>query len=251
MQLPLVGEQEDFQGTDYQVSINYPEGYEWLNAVISYQPLELFRHPTTKILKCTLNFQPRKPLRQNLPVVVENPLGQKWRFVLQTSIAQAAVMKTIVVESPLNVETAKKIQIDEPIRQRTHFSASLAPGSTPEFRIFPDHGVIEASLSHRNDLPVDVLFRPTAYGKVMRAVLIIDTMDIEYVIEIIGTLPEYVPPIIEFSGRIMTAMTDSTRISQSARKPRRNIIRENIESVKLSRPQTTRTSRTPRPPFLH
>jgi hypothetical protein len=252
LQFPLVGEQEVLNGEDYTLTIEYPDGFDWLRALVTFQPFVLIRSALTPILEVTLSVAPRKPLKQTLQAIVENPIGQKWKFALKTVISQAAIMKTLLIESPLNVETAKRIVVDEPIRQRTPFTAHLAPGSKPEFRVTPDKGVIEASLRASNELPVEVLFKPTTYGKAVRGVLVIDTIDVQYVIELQGRLPEYIPPIILHSGMINTDITDSARslrASLSARKLR-NIIRDNINSVKLTRPKTTRVSHGGRRPFL-
>jgi hypothetical protein len=251
MQFPLVGEQEDFEGKDYQVAVECPEGFEWVHSALTYQPFELVEQQLSRVLNVTILFEPRKPFRHNLQVVVENPLGQKWRFVLRTTILQAEPMKTIVIDSPLNVETSKRVEVDEPIRQRTYFKAYFAPGSTTEFRLIPTHGVLEASLGLHNELPIDIVFFPTTYGKAMRGVLVVDTYDVEFVFEVLGRFPEYVPPLIEFSGRIDTTIPESARLAQSERKVKRNIIRDNIESVKLARPKTTRIGRKLRPPFLY
>jgi len=204
IQIPLIGEEEEFSGSDYQVSIDYPEGYEWLHSVISYEPFEIVQQLATRILKVTLNFQPRRPIRENLQLVAENPLGQKWSFILKTIISQPPIMKIITLESYLNIETSTRIQLDEPIRQKTYFTARLTPGSTVEFRVLPSHGVVETSLSHQDEFLVEVFFKPTSYGKIMRAVLVLDTNDVEYVIEVLGKLPEYVPPFFEHSRRIIT-----------------------------------------------
>jgi hypothetical protein len=160
-------------------------------------------------------------------------------------------MKMIVIDSPLNVEVSKGVEVDEPIRQRTRFKAYLALGSTTEFRLIPTHRLLEASLGRHNELPIDIVFLPTTYGKVMRAVIVVDLFDVEFVIVVLGRLPEYVPPLVEFSRRTDPTMPESARLAMSERKVKRNIIRDNIESVKLARPKTTRIGRKLRPPFLY
>jgi hypothetical protein len=61
----------------------------------------------------------------------------------------------------------------------------------------------------KNEIPVEILFKPTTYGKAMHGVLIIDTFDVQYVIELQGTLPVYFLPLILHSGMIDTPLPES------------------------------------------
>jgi len=74
IQIPLITEGKESSGSDYQVSIDYLEDYKWLHSVISYELFEIIQQLTTCILKVNLNFQPRRPIRENLQLVDENPL---------------------------------------------------------------------------------------------------------------------------------------------------------------------------------
>lgn len=252
MEFPLVGEKEQFKDSDYQLTIEYPAGYEWMRSAISTQPLVLERNGGTPTIFVTLDCFPRKPANVTLQIIISNPLGQRWRFSFRAHITRAGVMKTITIESPLNCLTQHRVTIDEPIHQRTRFTADFAPGTCEEFDLSPNHGVIEASLQPRNELPFDILFKPTTYGKQMRGILIIDTIDVEYIIEVIGRLPSYVPPLVMKSGKINTTMPESAvRLSETQGGRRRNIIRDNIDNVKLSRPNTVRSLKLGKAPFRH
>jgi hypothetical protein len=72
---------------------------------------------------------------------------------------------------------------------------------------------------------------------------------VEYVYEVQGKLPEYVPPVV-LRSVIDTGEPESAivrRVAQSTRR-KRNIMKENIQKVRVSRPGTARV-RTGRAPF--
>ena len=243
MEFPLVGEQEQFLDSDYVVKIEYPSGSEWMKSALTVKGVAIERNDPTPKMTVTLECLARKPISNTLSLIIENPMDQKWKFSFRVQIARSGTMKTMIVESPLNCLARYPIIIDAPIHQKTPFTADFAPGSSEELQLSADQGVLEVSLQPHNVLPVEILFTPTTYGKQMRGVLVIETIDAEYMIEVIGRFPSYMPPIVTKSGKIDTTRPDSARRITSAR--RRNYIKDNIEKAKLSRPQTVRSSRAP------
>ena len=75
------------------------------------------------------------------------------------------------------------------------------------------------------------------YGKLMRGLLVIDTLEQQILFEVVGKVPDYVPPIIKTS-RIDTSMPPSARRFAESRNEmkKRNIIKENIENVRNQKP---------------
>ena len=251
LEFPLVGEQEAFKESDYTAQIEHPSGYEWIKPAISVKDLRIDRREQTPKIFVTLECLARKPANIVSYLIITNPMEQKWKFPFRTQITRSGIMKTLVLESPLNCLTRYPVILDEPIPQRTHFTVDFAPGSSEEFQLNTNEGVLEASLQPHNVIPIEILFQPTTYGKHMKGVLIIETIDVEYIIEVIGRFPSYVPPVITKSGKIDTSRPESARRIRETTSRKRNYIKDNIEKAKLSRPCTVRSSRAARTPFRY
>jgi hypothetical protein len=77
---------------------------------MSFKPFVLVPSAPTSVLQVPMTELARKLLRQPLEAIVENPISQKWRFGLKTFLTQAAIMKTLLIDSPQNIEIIKNIE---------------------------------------------------------------------------------------------------------------------------------------------
>lgn len=230
MVFALIGERETFELSDYKVSLEYPKGYEWMESMVTILPLEEAPGDTRSV-RVTVKFQPRKPVRTTLGIVLENPIHQKWRFHFDAVIERGRVTRIVGIESPLNVATARRIKIGESIQHRMEYRAYFEAGSANELTVVPSSGVLELSLRKEAEFPFEVVFQPRMYGKMMKGLLVVETEEIEFLFEVHGKIPDYVPPNIERSGRIDMSTPEGAR---KKIRTRRNFIRENIERVRQS-----------------
>jgi hypothetical protein len=76
------------------------------------------------------------------------------------------------------------------------------------------------------DVSIEVVFAPKMYGKVLKGLLVLDTIDAQYLFDVFGKTPEYVPPVVK------RAHDDIVMRSEPDQKAKRNIVKENIEKVK-------------------
>ena len=132
-----------------------------------------------------------------------------------------------------------KIYIKEQINVRTPYHAYFACGSAAEFSVTRSEGYIEATLDETVELPFQVVYAPKMYGKVMKGLLVVDTLDVQWTYEYSGKMPDYIPPVIERSGRIDVSTPESVvhwNEIKSARK--KNVVKENIDSARITRPRT-------------
>jgi hypothetical protein len=106
--------------------------------------------------------------------------------------------------------------------------------SVPELSVSPGSGILDISLSPQGEFPFDVIFRPVMYGKMTKGLLAVETEEVEFLFEVHGKIPGYVPPVIERSGLIDVSAPDGATARRSSR---RNYIRENIEGVRLRAPK--------------
>ena len=83
------------------------------------------------------------------------------------------------------------------------------------------------------DLPVEVQFSPKTYGKILKGTLVIDLIDAQFIYDVVGKMPEYIPPVAAASSLShVVEKKDST-----LKKPKRNIIRDNINATKIKKPR--------------
>jgi hypothetical protein len=204
--------------------MDYPHGFEWMQQMITILPVEI----EARNLRLTLKFQPRRSVHTGLAVVVENPLRQKWRFGFDVAIDRAGLTRILNIESSLNIATSKKIKNQEPIPRRCEFRAYFDVGSPTEFSVVPASGILEMSLNPDIEFPFDVVFKPQVYEKMTKALLIVETDEVEFLFEGHGQLLEYAPPKIERSGVLDVSMPE-TGVRRSAR---RHCVRENVDSVR-------------------
>jgi len=241
LELPLIGETEGFSLDNYIVKVELPIGYDWMTRYIDTTALSLRKSLGASIMKISMRFNPRRRVSTVFHLCIENPASQKWRFPVFTKIESGGMLRTMYIESTLNKISMKKVVIPEPITQTTDFHAYFTSGSSVELSLSQSDGIMEQSFADENEISLSIVFHPRTYGKLVKGILIIETEEIEYNFEIIGKMPEYVPPVISKSALINTSMPESARaFNRTHRGKKRNIIRENIQKVKIMKPNSAR-----------
>lgn len=231
LEINLVGESEIFDAQNYNLSLELPQNYDFLRYCIDMKPKEVHRHENATQLLINLRFSPQRPLQICSTLTVRNPLGQEWQFKVDFVVDKGKPLQTIVIESLLNKQGIGKVTVPFTFRNRTPYQAYFSHGSAVEFTVMPTQGIIEPSFGDSTDLPIEVIFAPKMYGKVLKGVLIVDTTDAQYLFELIGKTPEYVPPVVTNAS----SMIHNQSPVQENIKRRRNIIKENIENVKKTK----------------
>jgi hypothetical protein len=240
VRFPLVGEREDFDPSEYIVRIQYPRNYEFLAQSLTIRQDDIQYSDATPVLITTVRYLPKRPVDTVLEISVENPMGQSWKFQMKFVITAAPPVERIVMEGALNKTATCRPTIPEVFGGRTLCHAYFAPGSAGEFTVSDNTSWIEASLSEKCELPFTVVYAPTTYGKVMKGLLVVDTLEAQWTFEFIGKTPDYVPPVIGKSGRIDISPPDGIKMWEKMRSARkRNIVKDNVDFVKLARPRTT------------
>lgn len=235
-ELPLVAESEKCNFNEYKLTVGYPSGYDWLSKILTVRPIEVISKNNSPCLIVLGVIKPLRPIEKTVSLDVTNPLNQTWHFTIDLKIRKGKIMNKIVMESNLKIPSAKRIEVDQVFPVRTAFHVYFAVGSSTEFSVSPSQGYIEPSLEETRQLPFDVIFCPQVYGKLLRGLLVIDMLEQQILVEVFGKVPDYVPPVIK-TGRIDTTMPASARRFAEARceMKKRNIIKENIESVRTPR----------------
>ncbi|OHS94108.1 hypothetical protein TRFO_11380 [Tritrichomonas foetus] len=210
----------------YNVSLELRKEYEWLHKSFIILPIE---HLDDGKARITFKIYPRKPVQTSVVLLIENNYEQKWRYNIGVNIEQGNISRIISLESSINIATSRMIKIVEPIRVQTEFSAYFLPNSSQDLSVSPSHAIIEPSLEDEIEFPFKVTYQPKMYGKMMKGILAIESIDTQYLFEIHGRMPNYHPPNVRKSGKIDTSTPDGAKPIQ---KTTRNFIKENIESIK-------------------
>jgi hypothetical protein len=233
----LVGEQEPLEPADYSVTLAMPTGYEFLDLLI--RPVALRRLNATTELSVEATFSPSRPVNITAKATVSGSAGQQWHFNVAIVVEPGRPIATLVVESLLGKTGTLQVAIPNVIRGQVAFHAYFVQGSAQEFRVEPEHGFVEPGLGEEPVvLPAVVVFAPKMYGKVLRGMLVVDTVENQWLFEVCGKTPDYVPPVVAPGGaaaRLENQLSpDQAEKMQNKRK--RNVIKENIDSAKIARP---------------
>ena len=237
LKLTLIGENDTFNVNEYKISLDVPTSMEFLHTIIDLKPEKIEKNGSIFIMEIQAKFSPMRPFTQTIHISVKNPIGQKWQFPLELISELGTPVDKIILETHLNKTLTSKIKIPFLFRTKTPFHAYFASGSASEFSLTSEHGMIEPfPSSNTTILPVEILFTPKMYGKIFKALLVVDTLDSQFLFDVVGKIPEYVPPVIKGKGKIDTTRDEEIRRTLPKKK-KRNIIKENIESVKITKPR--------------
>lgn len=203
----LVGETEEFQASEYTVNIMLQQQHEFLRQILDIKPTEVLRDGDSPELMVNVNFTPMRPCNGSAQLRVKNPLGQEWQFDLSCVAERGKPIDTLQIESLLNKTGEASVTIPTTFRTQTPFHAYMIAGSASEFSAVPEHGFIEPGPGPGTETPIKIVFAPKMYGKVLRGVLVIDTLDAQFLYDVVGKTPEYVPPTVTSGSRLMQLQT--------------------------------------------
>jgi hypothetical protein len=236
MDFCLVGETEAFEINEYTSEIRWPTAHEYLQTCLNLQAVEIRRVESAVYLNFYVQFNPKRPVAQSALLQIKNPLKQEWQFKLDFVVDIGRPCDSITIESLLNKTGIARPVIPASFRAPTPFHAYFTTGSSAEFSLSVEHGILDSGTRVTTDVPVDVIFAPKMYGKAYRGLLVVDTIETQYLFDIVGKTPEYVPPVVTKSRDIPPVA------EQRPKTKKRNIIQDNIENVRILRPMRAKTS---------
>jgi hypothetical protein len=235
----LFGERDIYQFSEYSVSVTMPSGYEFLASALQMQPVNIKRQEGGTELVIDVKFYPQRPVNLTARALIKNPSGQEWEFEASIVVEPGKPLGSLVIESLLHKTGTLQVSIPNVIRSIIAFHAYFVQGSAQEFTVMPEHGFIEppidAGESDQILLPVTVVFAPQMYGKVLKGLLVIDTIENQFLFEVFRKTPDCVPPTIP-SGTELGNLLSADDTGRMKKKKKRNIVKENIESAKSARP---------------
>jgi hypothetical protein len=168
-------------------------------------------------------------------------MGQDWHFHLEIAVEPGEITGKIVIESLLHKTGTTTISVPNVLKGPSAFHAYFVHGSAVEFSVSPSHGFIEPNIMAPSiELPLTVVFAPLMYGKVLKGLLAIDTIECQFIFEVLGKTPDYIPPVIA-SGTAPSRLDNILPAEdiQKMQPKKRNVIKDNIEGAKIARPVPT------------
>jgi hypothetical protein len=237
MQFTLSGETEVFGAHEYSLKMELPPTFEFLQGALDCKATALARHENAVDLSVVVRFTPMRPFMVVVPLKIRNPLGQEWQFEIDLRVDRGKPSAAITVESFLNKVGKAKVVVPFAFNVQTPFHAYFMQGSASEFSLDAQHGFVEPTIRGDTELPVMVVFEPKMYGKVLKGVLVVDTLEAQWLFDVVGKTPEYSPPVVQADpSRFMAEVAEAKR-AQTAVVKKRNVIRDNIENAKIAKPK--------------
>lgn len=234
----LVGEKEIFDPNDYKLNINFPKGFEFINYFFDIKPKQVVQVDGKTEITTSVHMSPQRPLQVTVPLTIKNPLNQEWQFEMEIRVDMGKPTATIQIESLLNKFGKATVSVPTVFRSQTPFHAYFVNGSALELSVQPEHGIIQPSFAMTEswtELPLSIVFAPKMYGKVLKGLLIIDTANSQFIFEVEGKTPEYVPPIIQNGSshsRLDNLIKPEDIQRMQPKRDKRKIYKENIEFAK-------------------
>jgi hypothetical protein len=235
----LSGETEIFEATEYALQLSIPTDYDFLHHSMDMRCQGIQRQENAAELAVSAKFSPQRPFQLAVPMSVRNPLGQEWRFELEFKVDRGRPTGTIVVESFLNKTGKAKVVIPTTFNAQTPFHAYFVQGSASEFSVDAEHGFLEPAVGEGTELPASIVFAPKMYGKVLKGMLAVDTLEAQWLFDVIGKTPEYVPPVVKPGpSRLMPGFpVEDQKRAHTAAASKRSFVKENIEGAKIAKPK--------------
>lgn len=223
----LYGENDDYSLDKYICEFEFDDEHNFLDKYIDLKLLSINQH----IINSIFTFKPYRPIITTAKLTITNEIRQKWEFTLEFEICQADPQEEVIFECKLNSILSKRVSIENPFIESTAFRAYLASGSANEFSVDPSAGYIFVlDGNNQIELPINIIFRPRIYGTILKALLVVDTKERQFLFKLSGKIPEYVPPLIPTSCLIDTSIPSILKKSK-----KRNYIKDNIESARTPR----------------
>lgn len=184
------------------------------------------------ILVFNFVFSPFKPFSHKTQLVISATSGGVWRFPLKLLATEPEVDDIITIESVgLNKDSVVGFRMTSQMRQPLPFEAFFAPSSDEEFTVTPSSG--ELSPAGTEGTLIKVAYKPQIYGKTHKAKLVVQTSDMQWTYDVIGTTADYNPP--NARAKILSTSASSSR---RAVKQKKNYVLENLklQSTAVSSP---------------
>ncbi|CAK4117218.1 unnamed protein product [Aphanomyces euteiches] len=146
----------------------------------------------TTPLEYLVRFDPLKPIRLTVGLIVKKRSGGLWRFDIHLDASDPFVDDVLTIESALNQTSSVSFKLTNQFRESTPFQAEFTAGSSQAFTVYPVEGMLAPYGTDGTSFTI--AFTPTGYGKMCSGQLVIVTDEMQWTFNVKGTHPEYKIP---------------------------------------------------------
>lgn len=194
---------------------------------VQLQDTQMKAVTTSQDMLVHLNFEPLRPIKTPVELVVYKRSGGRWRFPMAVHVAEPEIDDEIKIESMIHTTSSVSFTLTNQFEIFSDFSAFLSPDSAPEFKVYPTSGILEP-MSNPEGTKFIVSFSPLEYGKQHSGTLVILTDDMQWTYQLTGTHPRYVVP--QPKAYVDTRM--SMEVMKQTQGSKKNFFRENFAALK-------------------
>ncbi|XP_052708553.1 cilia and flagella-associated protein 47-like isoform X1 [Crassostrea angulata] len=180
---------------EYELNFGDRDSQENLQNSVALTLVRARREEVSGLVVLVFNvvFAPFKAMSHNVELVVRAATGGLWRFPVKFVAAEPPVDDTITIEATgLNKESSVGFRLTSQSKHPVMYNAYFGAGSDPEFTVTPQTG--ELLPQGTNGTLLAIKFKPSLYGKIYMAKLVIQTPDMQWSYDVKGVLPHYSPP---------------------------------------------------------
>jgi hypothetical protein len=109
-----------------------------------------------------VRFQPMKPFRTTIDMIIQRDIGGVWKFPLSLESTPPDVDDLIVISSPLHKTSSVSFKLTNRYKNTVSFKAAFTPNSDQEFTISPTKG--DLSGFGKEGTQFIISFTPLEYG---------------------------------------------------------------------------------------
>ena len=185
-------------------------------------------------LRFKARFAPQRVLSTSCDFVIAKASGGRWRFEVQLEASEPELDGIISIEALVAHTETAYFKLASPSAKPCKFTAAFTADSPLEFSIAPATGVMPAagvdpSTGEPRSTAFAVSFTPKEYGAMAVGRVVIQTAEVEWLFEVRGARPQYVPPVR--GPKVDTTLSLDLREHMAARhlmSTRRNFLKENL-----------------------
>jgi len=237
----------------YTVEItNVPKDYEKLihnpsHKGLTFVPVKNSLDDPSESLEFKAVFNPLKPFKTNVDLVVIKSTGGRWKFKLYLEATFPDPDDTILITSAINKTSSVSFKLNNYSKYAAEFNAAFTADSDTEFTVLPKSGVLEPAKNDIEGTTFIISFTPLEYGKQKTGKLVIQTDEMLWSFNVRGSFPKYIAPRIQ-SARIENKLPNDI-VKRLTQKTHRNFLVENIKRnspspTKRDKPRSRSNSRS-------
>ena len=202
-----------------------------VDRALTITPVETTISRVDQPLKFQVLFEPLRPFTTTVTLVVLRSTGGRWPFEMQLDATDPEPDDTFSIEANLNSTTTVKFSLTNRFQAYAPFQAYFSTDSAYTLDVAPSNGLLAPAGSDGTQFSVS--FSPTEYGKLERGRLIIQTAEMQWTYEVVGTHPQFQLPTNVVSK--VDSHLRSTYAAQLGQKTGKNAVKKNMSQNELAK----------------